>query len=145
MANKETGEVFTYESYKPRVKYVMQANEILAAREVGKFIRKEAKKKVHKISETLSKALSYKIKRKLGEIWVGVKDGKGAYYGEMVEKGTSKSAAHPFLLPAIEENRGYIIDLIAKTLHPIDEGTAVSDHFEPGEMTEGEQLLQEVK
>ena len=39
---------------------------------------------------------------------------KDVFYGHMVEHGTSHSAPHPFLVPALEESRGEIVDLIAQ-------------------------------
>jgi len=44
-------------------------------------------------------------------VWVVAGD-REAWYGHMVEHGTTHSAPEPFLIPAVEENADKVVDLV---------------------------------
>lgn len=48
---------------------------------------------------------------------------KDTYYGDLVERGTSKSAAQPFLRPALEAKRDDAFRAMARELLPVVEAT----------------------
>jgi len=48
--------------------------------------------------------------------------GKDAFYGRMVEYGTSRAAPHPFLQPAFEQNKKEIADIISNKLREALDG-----------------------
>lgn len=41
------------------------------------------------------------------------------FYGHMVEHGTSHSAPHPFLVPAAEEQKDHVVDLVQVVLRTL--------------------------
>jgi len=93
---------------------------------VGKFVETEARQRLHAITEPewgekyrrliVGRLLTNVVEReaKAVVITVGVRTGKeGRHYGFYIETGTRKQPAHPFLRPAVFDNRREIVALLA--------------------------------
>ena len=110
-----------YYSNVPRVKYVLEENEKLALREVGKFQRKEIKKNIRalfkKRSGNLLKSVGSKIDKKTKSIRTGIFGNRKmrgrAFYSKFLELGTSKRRKTPFIEPATSQNIPKIRSIIA--------------------------------
>lgn len=91
-----------YESHIKEVKKQLTDCQIAGLRAMGKLAAKEVRLRAPRRTGNLKKNIRYKVTKKDKTLKVGVK-GK-AWYAALVEKGTSNTAAQPFLMPAIEEN-----------------------------------------
>jgi len=85
---------------------------------VGKLLVAEAQRRVAVRSGLLKKNIAYHITRS-GQgpsieftLWLGVK--RPAYHGALVEYGTVKMAAQPFLRPAIYDNARKIVHMLCE-------------------------------
>lgn len=100
----------------------LQANAEIA----GKFVETEARRRLQVITEPawgekyrrliVGRKLTFVVDRepKAMVITVGVAGGeKGRYYGFYIETGTRRQAAHPYLRPAVFDNRREIVALLA--------------------------------
>lgn len=77
------------------------------------MVAEDARARVPKGRPELVEYIDYTVTAQgnLVEGRVGVK--KKGYWGLFVELGTSKMAAHPFLRPAVQENKDKIVKMIA--------------------------------
>ena len=83
-----------------------------------------AKSKVHSISGDLADAINKnEVREKNGiiDIYVGIEKNENfskedKYYPRFVEKGTSHAKAHPYLRPALNENKAQILSNIESDL-----------------------------
>lgn len=126
----------TYTSQAAEVKKVMRELERAALKEVAKFLRKEVKRRVPVDKGTLKKNVGTWVKKtKDGTptLQIGVytrdrakkKGYKYAYHAMMVEKGTKKMPAKPYLVPSVMENIDQIRLIEGKYLSAIaDENRA---------------------
>src|SRR4030066_2195026 len=86
-----------------------------------------AKSKVHNISGHLSASINKnEVRGKDGkfDIYVGIEKNEfflkeDRYYPRFVEKGTSRAEAHPYLRPALNENKAQIIRNIESDLKEV--------------------------
>jgi len=114
-----------YYSNVPRVKYVLEENEKLALREVGKFLKKEMKK-IIKAKMTPSKkspllaARSYKVVKKTKSLNIGTYGNKKnpgrAFYSKFLEFGTKKMKARPFIRPTVQNNISKVRAIVAENM-----------------------------
>jgi HK97 gp10 family phage protein len=65
-----------------------------------------AQARVRRRSGLLARSISYSIDKRRGTAKVGVESGP-AFYGHFLEFGTIHQKARPFMLPAVEAERGY--------------------------------------
>jgi HK97 gp10 family phage protein len=92
---------------------------------VGKFVETEARRRLHAITDPawgekyrqliVGRRLMYEISRRAKEVTirVGVRKGeKGRWYGFYIEMGTHRRPAHPYLRPAVFQNRREIVALL---------------------------------
>lgn len=102
------------------------ARNLLANAElVGKFVETEARRRLLAITDPdWGEVYRGYVARLIGNevetdskgvtIRVGVRPGKsGSHHGLYIELGSKTAAAHPFLRPAVYENAGKIISLLA--------------------------------
>jgi|GEM_PF-3470476 len=97
-----------------------ELNEVM--REQAEKMEKTAKSKIRSISGDLEKSVKVYVYGRAGKrgfrVGAGAKDEEGRPYGHMVEYGSEKSggsrnaAAHPFMIPALEEHRQETIDAL---------------------------------
>ena len=78
------------------------------------FAAAQAEAKAPRGTGQLAGEIDYEVQPERGSVvgYVGVRKGK-AFYGYFQELGTSRMPAHPFLRPAVYENAGQIVKLIA--------------------------------
>ena len=123
---------FKYESRKEDVKITMLELERAALKEVAKLLRKEVKKRVPVKTGTLKKNIGTWVKRKGKDgphLQIGVytaarakrKGYKFAFHAHMLEFGTKKMRARPFLAPAVLENVDEIRKIQGKYLKEIED------------------------
>ncbi|MFA5715839.1 MAG: HK97-gp10 family putative phage morphogenesis protein [Candidatus Paceibacterota bacterium] len=74
-----------YQSNIPKVKYVLTEIEKACLKEIGRYVRDEARERVPVKTGKLKKNISYQIRRKDKSVRLGVK--RKAFYGLFVEKG----------------------------------------------------------
>jgi HK97 gp10 family phage protein len=118
-----------YESRASEVKNVMAELERAALKEVAKFLRKEVKGRVPVGKGTLKKNIGSWVRKKDTVLQIGVytrerakkKGYKYAYHAHLVEFGTKKMSAKPFLRPAVMENIDQIRLIEGKYLKNIEE------------------------
>ncbi len=102
----------TYQSNVNQIKYILSELERAALKEVAKFLRKEIKGRVPINTGNLKKNIGTWVRKKEASLQIGIYDRarakrkglKYAYYGSMIEFGTKRLPAKPFLRPAVMEN-----------------------------------------
>jgi HK97 gp10 family phage protein len=87
-----------------------------ALRAGGRVIVKSAKQKVRKKTGTLRKSIHLKTGKSRDGAKVFVATKPEAFYSHMVEFGTSKMQARPFLRPAFDETQEEVIKAIGAAL-----------------------------
>ena len=136
---KYAGASVQYISRSEEVKQVMAELERAALKEVAKFLRKEVKRRVPVDKGTLKRNVGTWV-RILGKSMQGERKGvpilqigvydrarakrrkyKYAYHAHLVEFGTSKTEAQPFLRPAVFENIDQIRLIQGKYLKAIED------------------------
>lgn len=80
-------------------------------------IQEAAKQRVPVATGRLRDAIHVRKDNVLAYSVVGGDD--EAFYGHMVEHGTSKNAPHPFLVPAAEEQRDHVEHLVTVVLQSL--------------------------
>jgi HK97 gp10 family phage protein len=101
-----------YQSNTKQVKYLMSELERAALKESAKFLRKEMKSKIPVDEGILKKNVGTWVKRKDGSLQIGIytrqrakrKGYKYAFHAHLVEFGTKKTRAQPFLRNTVMEN-----------------------------------------
>lgn len=117
-----------YESRANEVKTVMAELERAALKEVAKFLRKEIKSRVPVNQGILKKNVGTWVRKKDTSLQLGTytrdrarrKKYPYAYHVHLVEFGTKKMAAKPFLRPAVMENIDQIRLIQGKYLKEIE-------------------------
>ena len=109
---------FNYQSHIPKVKYALTEIEKACLKEIGRYVRDEARERSPFKTGRLKKNISYQIRRKDKSVRLGVR-GK-AFYGMFFEFGTRKLKKRPFLTPAVEENIDHIRLIAGKYFKEIE-------------------------
>lgn len=117
-----------YESRADEAKKLMSELERAALKEVAKFLRKEVKRRVHVDKGTLKKNVGTWVRKKEADLQIGIytrdrakrKGYKYAYHAHLIEFGTKKMAAKPFLRPSVMENIDQIRIIEGKYLKEIE-------------------------
>jgi HK97 gp10 family phage protein len=125
----KSGNSIKYISNAEGVKEVLSELERAALKEAGKFIRKEVKDRVPVDEGTLKKNVGTWVRKKDTSLQIGVytrerakkKKYTYAYHAHLVEFGTKKMAAKPFLRPAVMENIDQIRLIQGKYLKEIED------------------------
>lgn len=118
----------TYNSKVKQAKYLMTELERAAFKEVAKFIRKQMKARVPVDQGTLKKNVGTWVKRKDASLQIGVytrerakrKGYRYAFHAHLVEFGTKKLPAKPFLRSTVMENIDQIRIIQGKYLKEIE-------------------------
>lgn len=118
-----------YQNNANKVKYVMTELERTALKEVAKFLRKKVKTRVPVDKGVLKKNVGTWVKRKDASLQIGTytadrarrKKYPYAYHTHLLEFGTSKMSAKPFLRPSVFENVDEIRRIQGKYLKEIEE------------------------
>ena len=117
-----------YQSNANEVKNVLSELERAALKEVAKFIRKDAKRRVPVNEGTLKKNIGTWVKKKNASLQIGVYSAKNAkrkklkvaYHAHLIEFGTVKMQARPFIRPSVMENIDQIRLIQGKYLKEIE-------------------------
>lgn len=117
-----------YKSNTREVKRVMSELERAALKETAKFLRKVIKAAVPVDTGTLKKNIGTWVKKKDASLQIGVYDRtrakkkgyKYAYHAHLVEFGTVKTPAKPFLKPSVYNNIDQIRLIQGKYLKEIE-------------------------
>lgn len=116
-----------------RVNYTIQELSRAALRDVSKLIRKMAKQKVPVFLGVLKSNIATWVRKdkRTGdvELHIGIYDTRTskkknktpAYHAHLLEFGTAKMEAQPFLTPAVYDNINDIINIQAKYLSAIED------------------------
>lgn len=109
-----------YTSRLPRIAAELAPVVDAALRHGADLIANDAEVRLqpHKLSGELEREVHVDDRKRAG-IYVMAGDPKDpsfAFYGSMLEFGTSHAAAHPFLVPALEAHRGDVISLAAAAI-----------------------------
>ena len=118
----------TFTSQAAEVKKVMRELERAALKDVAKFLRKEVKRRVPVDEGTLKKNVGTWVRKKETDLQIGIytrdrakrKGYKYAYHAHLIEFGTKKMAAKPFLRPSVMENIDQIRLIEGKYLKEIE-------------------------
>ena len=101
-------------SHIPRISTEIHVR-VAAATEAGaKLIEEAAKERVPVKTGALRDAIHTEFKGDAD--WAVVAGNRDAFYGHMVEFGTTHSPAHPFLVPAAEARRMEVQKIVAAAL-----------------------------
>lgn len=119
----------SYTSQANEVKMVMAELERAALKEVAKFLRKEVKRRVPVNQGILKKNVGTWVRKKQTDLQIGIytrerskrKGYKYAYHAHLVEFGTKKMVAKPFLRPSVMENIDQIRIIQGKYLKAIED------------------------
>jgi HK97 gp10 family phage protein len=103
----------TLKSRLPDIAAGLRRRVIVATEQGAELVAQKAKARVPIESGSLRNAIH--VERDGADVYVVAGD-REAFYGHMVEHGTRHSAPHPFLIPALEESRDAILDLIEANL-----------------------------
>lgn len=119
----------TWKKWQPEKVRAFVVDELVENGEIaGKFVETEARARLHAIKDPdwgekyrtmiVGRKLTYAVIKepKAVIIRVGVrmgKDEKGRWYGFYIATGTRRRAAHPYLRPAVFQNRRKIVALLA--------------------------------
>jgi len=88
-----------------------------AAEAGAEVIRAEAQAQAPKDTGLLSQSLTDEPKRlQVGRAQIDIGPGKEAWYGQLLEKGTSKMPAKPFLRPAFDAKKDAAIEAVRNIL-----------------------------
>lgn len=113
-----------------RAKYTLDELTRAALRDVGKFLRKRMKTKVPKDSRDLEKNIASRVVKKRAALEIGVYSRQRArkrglnyagYYAHIIEFGSKKMTAQPYLRQTVMENIGTIRDIEAKYIKEIED------------------------
>ncbi len=99
-----------YKSYKKRVKYVLTEQEQKALKSIRKILMTKIKSRIRKKTGQLKKGFGTSIIKKNKQLKLGYK--KKGFYGGFIELGTKNIQEDPVLLPAIEESKEEIQNII---------------------------------
>jgi HK97 gp10 family phage protein len=118
-----------YQSNVKQVKTMMTELERAALKEVAKFIRKAIKARIPVYQGILKKNIGTWVKKKDASLQIGVytrerakrKGYKYAYHAHLVEFGTKKTKAQPFLTSTVMENIDEIRLIQGKYLKEIED------------------------
>lgn len=80
----------------------------------GEIVRSAAAARAPRLTGKLSQMMTLEWEGRKHRAKVGPH--KDTYYGDMVERGTSRMAAQPFLRPALDSNRDACFAVMAKEL-----------------------------
>lgn len=119
----------TYQSNAAEVKKVMAELERAALKEVAKFLRKEVKRRVPVKEGILKKNVGTWVRKKDSDLQIGIytrarakrKGYKYAYHAHLIEFGTKKMTAKPFLRPSVMDNIDQIRIIEGKFLKEIED------------------------
>lgn len=119
----------TYQSKGKEVKYLMTELERAAFKEVAKFMRKEIKAGVPVDQGTLKKNVGTWVKKKDASLQIGVytrerakrKGYRYAFHAHLIEFGTKKMHARPFLRSTVMANIDQIRLIQGKYLKAIED------------------------
>ena len=94
-----------------------------AARKGANIIRDKARQNVQKDTGNLQKSIITSGVKITGKIAFRVslkqrktKNSKDPYYGRFVEFGTSKTPAHPFMRPALDESESEVLEIVVNDI-----------------------------
>lgn len=91
-----------------KVEYTLDELTRAALRDVGKYVCREARKKIHKRTGRVAKNTQYWVRKRDKDLQVGFKP--AGFYGGFQEVGTSRTPKIGALTSSVEEN----IDMIRK-------------------------------
>lgn len=94
-----------------------------AVRKGANIIRDKARQNVQKDTGNLQKSIITSGVKVTGKIAFRVslkqrktKNSKDPYYGRFVEFGTSKTPAHPFMRPALDESESEVLEIVVNDI-----------------------------
>ena len=96
-----------------KVKKEIQKAILKSLEEIGFFGEAEAKLRTPVKTGTLRRSISNKTGKNMAYI------GTNVAYAEVVEKGSSKQKAQPYLTPAIEENTDKIKEIVERNFKEV--------------------------
>ena len=102
-----------------RANYYIEELTNAALRDVGRYIVKQVKLRIHKRTGILAKNTKSKVDKKTHELFVGFKP--GGFYGRFQELGTTHQPKIGALQSAVEENIDTIQKIEAQYLSAIDD------------------------
>ena len=109
-----------YTSRIPKVAASLAPKIDVALVEGARMVAEDAKRRLapHRLSGELEREVHVDERQRDGIYVIAgdPSDPSFAFYGHMVEYGTSRSAPHPFLVPALEENHAAIVSLAKAAL-----------------------------
>lgn len=103
-----------------RVNYTVRELTRAALKDTGKFIVREAKKKIKNRTGRLAKNTQYWVRSKSGDMQVGFKP--GGFYGGFQELGTKKTPKIGALHGAVNSNISKIREIQAQYLSALSDG-----------------------
>jgi HK97 gp10 family phage protein len=98
----------------PEIAAALEVEVRAAAREAAELVAADARTRVPVDTGRLRAAIHVEQTAETTEVVAGDRE---AWYGHIVEHGGVGHPAHPFLIPALEENREAIVALIAERVN----------------------------
>ena len=108
-----------------KVSYTIEELSRAALKDVGKFVTRETKRKIHRKTGRMAKNIQYWVRKKETDMQIGYKP--GGFYGMFYEIGTEKTPKEAPLYNTVAENIPKIIEIESKYLSALeDEAQALS-------------------
>ena len=120
-----------------RINYTIEELTRAALKDTGKYICRETRKKIHRITGRVAKNIQYWVRRKDTDLQVGYKP--GGFYGGFHELGTQHIPKTAAMFTSVQDNINVIRNIQAQYLSALeDEARALSLIDESEEVGEGE-------
>lgn len=120
-----------------RVNYTIAELSRAALKDSGKFICRETRKKIHRITGRMARNIQYWVRKKSDDLQVGYKP--GGFYGGFQELGTQSIPKSAAMFTSVQDNINVIRDIQAQYLSALsNENEALSLIDEEEESGPGE-------
>ena len=117
MALRADGEHMSYTSRIPKITAELAARVDAAVAAGAELVENRAKDRVPVLTGRLRDAI-HTERRGVAEVEV-VAGGRDVFYGHIIEHGGAHTPARPFMVPAAEESRDEVSELIAAVLRKL--------------------------